>query len=100
MHQFTFQQCTKFPVYSHFHQNLLFLGFFDNSHLNTCEVLAHCGFDPGLGTFGCCKGSQKNCFKKFYRNSRCGAVEMNPTRKHEVGLIPGLTQWVKEPALP
>ena len=24
----------------------------------------------------------------------CGAVEMNPTRKHEVaGLIPGLAQW-------
>ena len=29
-----------------------------------------------------------------------GAVEMNPTRNHEVeGLIPGLTQWVKDPVL-
>ena len=30
-----------------------------------------------------------------------GTVEMNLTRNHEVaGLIPGLTQWVKDPMLP
>ena len=29
-----------------------------------------------------------------------GAGEMKPTRNHEVsGLIPGLTQWVKDPVL-
>ena len=32
------------------------------------------------------------------RSSRHGAVEMNPTRNHEIsGSIPGLTQWVKDP---
>ena len=37
----------------------------------------------------------------FFRSSRRGPVETNPTRNHEVvGLIPGLDQWVKDLALP
>ena len=32
--------------------------------------------------------------------SYCGSAEMNPPRIHEiVGSIPGLAQWVKDPAL-
>ena len=34
-------------------------------------------------------------------SSHCGSVVTNPTSIHEnVGGIPGLTQWVKDPVLP
>ena len=40
-------------------------------------------------------------FKIAYWSSHCGAVEMNLTRNHKIsGSIPGLAQWVKDPALP
>ena len=38
---------------------------------------------------------------KEYKEFPLGAAETNPTRNHEVvGLIPGLTQWVKDLTLP
>ena len=40
-------------------------------------------------------------FENILGSSRCGAVEMNPTRNLEVaGSIPGLAQIVKDLALP
>ena len=40
-------------------------------------------------------------FRKYLRSSHCGSVEMNLTGiSEDTGSIPGLTQWIKDPALP
>ena len=42
-----------------------------------------------------------NSMLKIYGSSHCSTAETNLTFNHEVaGLIPGLAQWVKDPALP
>ena len=43
----------------------------------------------------------KKFLEKKPGSPHCGTVETNPTRDREVeDSVPGLAQWVKEPALP
>ena len=43
----------------------------------------------------------RDAIKNICWSSHCGSMETNPTSIHEdVGVIPGLAQWVKDLALP
>ena len=73
------------------------------------SVLLHVASQPlvaGFLTVWQAQGSFQNgqvpvrkCLSKTSLGvSHCGSAEMKPTRIHEdAGLIPGLTQWVKDP---
>ena len=63
----------------------------------------HHGCISALETRGCFKlrYKKKECANiKHYGSSRGGSAVTNPTSIHEdVGSIPGLAQWVKDPVL-
>ena len=47
------------------------------------------------------KQQEETRVKVASESSHCGTAETNPTSNHkDADLIPGLTQWVKDPALP
>ena len=59
---------------------------------------------PPIGPLACeFPHAASAALKKSKKRSHCGAAETDLTRNHEVaevaGLTPGLTQWVKDPAL-
>ena len=54
---------------------------------------------PILGTY-ICLGCGPKKKREMLGNSHHGSAVMNPTSNHEdIGSIPGLAKWIKDPAL-
>ena len=63
-----------------------------------CCGLGHCGGMRSISTLGSSRTRKR---KKGGGVSSChGSVENNLTVYENIGLITGLTQWVKDPVLP
>ena len=87
-------------VYMELWELVLYLGKDECKHSTACWGEAACC----IFSLRCWISSSVPQFtyeETVNRSSHCGTVEMNPTRNHEVASsIPGLAQWVKDPALP